>query len=190
MNTDVRESVIQQTLRQIGETREYQKLLAELRSNARVISISGLVSGAARALAVAALQRETGKTFAVVSQATRDLEPWEQDLRFWYCALSGKESSENEVLVLPASETDPYAGISPHAQTLERRALALWRLQRQAPSFVLLTARALARKTVGPAAIARAGVVLRRDEDHSPELLVEKLIATGYVREDPVTGVG
>jgi transcription-repair coupling factor (superfamily II helicase) len=32
--------------------------------------------------------------------------------------------------------------------------------------------------------------MLRRDEDHSPEDLVEKLIATGYVREDPVGGVG
>ena len=39
-----------------------------MRANARVISISGLVAGSARALAVAAFQRETGKTFAVVSQ--------------------------------------------------------------------------------------------------------------------------
>ena len=177
-------------MRHVTETREYKELLAQVRANARVISISGLVAGSARALAVAALQQETGKTFAVISQTTRDLEPWEQDLRFWYCALAGRETAGNEILVLPASETDPYAGISPHAQTLERRALALWRLQRQAPSFVLLTARALARKTVGPAAIARVGTVLRRDEDHSPEELVEKLMATGYVREDPVTGVG
>ena len=183
-------STLQQALRQVTETREYQQLVAELRANARVISISGLVAGSARALAVAALQRETGKTFAIVSQATRDLEWWEEDLRFWYCALSGKETVENEVLVLPASETDPYAGISPHAQTLERRALALWRLQRQAPSFLLLNARALARKTVGPKAIARTGTILRRDENHSPEELVEKLMATGYVREDPVSGVG
>jgi transcription-repair coupling factor (superfamily II helicase) len=177
-------------MKQVTETREYQQLLAQVRANARVISISGLVAGSARALAIAALQQETGKTFAVVSQTTSDLEPWEQDLRFWYCSLAGRETAGNEILVLPASETDPYAGISPHAQTLERRALALWRLQRQAPSFVLLTARALARKTVGPAAIARAGTVLRRDENHSPEELVEKLMATGYVREDPVTSVG
>lgn len=183
-------TTLQQALRQVTETREYQQLVAEVRANARVISISGLVAGSARSLAVAALQRETGKTFAVVSQTTRDLEPWERDLRFWYAALAGTETAGNEVLVLPASETDPYAGISPHAQTLERRALALWRLQRQRPSFVLLTARALARKTVGPAAITRAGTVLIRDEDHSPEDLVEKLIATGYVREDPVTNVG
>jgi transcription-repair coupling factor (superfamily II helicase) len=176
--------------RQITKTIEYQKLLTELRSNARVISISGLVSGSARALAVAALQRETGKTFAVVSQSTRDLEPWERDLRFWYSALSGKEDSDDELLVVPASEIDPYAGVSPHARTLERRALAFWRLQRRAPSFVLLTARALAHKTVSPETIAKAGVVLRRDEDHSPEALVEKLMATGYVREDPVGAVG
>jgi transcription-repair coupling factor (superfamily II helicase) len=179
---------LQPTLEQITETPEYQKLLAELRSNARVISISGLVAGSARALAVAALQRESGKTFAVVSQSTRDLEPWERDLRFWCSALSGED--EFDVLVLPASETDPYAGVSPHAQTLERRALALWQLQHEKPNFVLLTARALARKTVSPAAIREAGAVLKRDEDYSPELLVEKLMATGYLREDPVSAVG
>src|SRR5688572_21803728 len=197
----IQESTLQQTLQQISETREYQQLLNELRANARIISISGLVAGSARALVVAALQRDTGKTFAVVSQTTRDLEPWESDLRFWHGALNQKEAQETQeaqkteqwgidILVLPASETDPYAGISPHAQTLEKRALALWRLQHHRPEFVLLTARALARKTVSPKAIARAGVVLRRDEDHSPEELVEKLFATGYMREDPVAGVG
>ncbi len=181
-------TTLQQTLRQITETPEYQKLLTELRSNRRVISISGLVAGSARALAVAALQRDSGKTFAVVAQSTRDLEPWERDLRFWHAALAGTASAD--VLVLPASEIDPYAGVSPHAQTLERRALALWQLRQRAPGFVLLTARALARKTVSPEAIAKAGVVLIRDGEHSPEELVEKLIATGYMREDPVTAVG
>ena len=183
-------TTLQQTLQQIAETPAYQQLLKELRANARIVSISGLVAGSARALAIAALQRETGKTFAVVSQTTRDLEPWENDLRFWHGALGGKETTDAEILVLPASETDPYAGISPHVQTLEKRALALWRLHRQTPDFVLLTARALARKTVTPEAIARLGVVLKRDEDHSPDELVEKLFATGYVREDPVAGLG
>lgn len=191
MSSSIQQSpTLQQTLRRITETREYQQLVAEVRSNTRVISISGLVSGSSRALAVAALQRDTGRRFAVVSQSTRDLEPWERDLSFWHCAINGKDSSGSEILVLPASETDPYAGVSPHAQTLEQRALALWRLRRQSPAFVLLTARALARKTVSPAAIEQAGVVLKRDEDHSPEELVEQLIATGYLREDPVGAVG
>ncbi len=190
MSSTIQTSALQNTLYRVFETTEYQRLLAELRRGARVISISGLVAGSARALALAALQREIKKTFAVVTQATGDLETWERDLRFWYCALSGKESCDAEVLLLPASETDPYAGISPHAQTLEKRALALWRLQRQSQDFVLLTARALARKTVAPAEIEQAGALLKRDADHSPEELVEKLIATGYMREDPVSGVG
>ena len=177
-------------INQITDTPAYQKLLAELRAGTRVISISGLVAGSARALAVAALQRDTGKTFAIVSHTTRDLESWERDLHFWCSALNAKDAGEKDILVLPASETDPYAGISPHAQTLERRALALWRLQQRSSKFVLLTTRALARKTVSPAAIAKTGVMLRRDEDFSPEDLVERLIATGYMREDPVGGVG
>src|SRR5260370_7764928 len=140
MSSTIQTSALQNTLQRVFETTEYQRLLAELQRGARVISISGLVAGSVRALAVAALQREVKKTFAVVTQATGDLETWERDLRFWYCALSGKESCDAEVLVLPASETDPYAGISPHAQTLEKRALTLWRLQHKSQDFVLLTA--------------------------------------------------
>jgi transcription-repair coupling factor (superfamily II helicase) len=177
-------------LRRIRETAEYQQLLEQLRQNAPIISISGLVAGAARALAVASLQRDSRKRFAIVTQSTRDLEPWENDLRFWYCALNGQENCDNEVLVIPASESDPYAGVSPHAQTLERRALSLWRLGQHSADFVLLTARALARKTVSPREIKRAGVILRRDEEEPLEELVEKLVATGYVREDPVSSVG
>ncbi|MDX6578413.1 MAG: hypothetical protein QOE96_4366, partial [Blastocatellia bacterium] len=93
---------------------------------------------------------------------------------------------------------------SPHTETLEKRALALWRLARRRQTgvalhaqdahttgdFVLLTSRALARRTVPPTQILKAGTVLRRDEDHSPEELVEKLIASGYVREDPIGAVG
>ncbi len=182
--------VLQSALHRITETDEYGRLIAELRRGARVISISGLVGGAARALALAALQRETGKLFAVVTEANRDLEPLEGDLRFWYCALSGKRDCDNEVLLLPSSESDPYAGSSPHPETLEKRALTLWRLTQHAQDFVLLTARALARKTVAPEEIACAGVLLKRNEDQVPEELVERLLASGYLREDPVGAIG
>ena len=190
MSTTKTSNSVEATLQRIIETPEYQRLLNELQNNSPVISISGLVAGSARALAVASLQRETNKRFAVVTQSTRDLEPWERDLSFWYCALSGKDRCDNELLVIPASESDPYAGVSPHAQTLEKRAVSLWRLRHQKHDIVLLTARALARKSVSPEEIQNAGTVLRLNAEHSPETLAEKLIATGYVREDPVTAVG
>nr|MDQ3817444.1 transcription-repair coupling factor [Acidobacteriota bacterium] len=182
--------ILQGVLRRVRETDEYGRLLALLRGGARVVSVSGLVANPARALALAALQQETGKCFAVVTQANRDLEALERDVRFWYCALRGVSDCEETVLMLPGSESDPYAGASPHAETLERRALTLWRLTRREQDFVLLTARALARRTVMPEEVARAGAVLRRDEDYAPEELVEKLLTSGYVREDPVGAVG
>jgi len=183
-------SALQAALQRVTETSEYQKVLAEVQRGARIISISGLISTSARALALSALQKETGRRFAVVAPATRDLESWERDLRFWYCALHGKENCDREVLLLPAAETDPYAGFSPHAETLEKRALTLWRLTRAEQDFVLLTARALARKMVGAEEVKRLGTFLKRDDEISPEDLVEKLFATGYKREDPVAGVG
>jgi transcription-repair coupling factor (superfamily II helicase) len=191
MSTTIKSTpALQATLQRVSQTPEYQQVLGELRRGARVISISGLVTNSARALVLAALQKETGKRFAIVAPATRDLESWERDLRFWYCALAGKEGCDNDVLVLPASETDPYAGFSPHAETLEKRALTLWRLIQHSHDFVLLTARALARRMVGPDEIPRTGTILKRDQEFSPDELVGKLFATGYMREDPVGGIG
>lgn len=186
----IAKSILQNALQQITETVEFRRLADEIVRGAHVVSISGLVTGSARALAIASLQHATGKLFAVVAQSNRDLEPWESDLRFWYCALHGRTDCDNEVLLLPASESDPYAGSSPHPETLEKRALAFWRLVRHPQDFVLLSARALARRTVAPTEIAALGSLLRLGEDHSPEELVEKLVASGYLREDPVSTVG
>jgi transcription-repair coupling factor (superfamily II helicase) len=183
-------SALQRTLQRVTETPDFKRVVDEINRGVRVVSISGLVAGSARALALAALQHETKKLFAVVTQANRDLEPWEEDLRFWYCALAGKKGSENEVLTLPSSESDPYAGSSPHPDTLERRALTLWRLAHGRQDFVLLTARSLARRTVMPEEIEAAGALLKRGETQSPEELVEQLVAAGYVREDPLGAVG
>jgi transcription-repair coupling factor (superfamily II helicase) len=201
-------SVLRTTLNGVIESAECRRVVDEINRGAHVVTISGLVAGPAKALALAALQRETGKQFAVVAQTQRDLEVWERDIGFWYCALHGTDECDDALAVLPGSESDPYAGSSPHAETLERRALALWRLARRkasgmgvspvetysqdarATNFVLMTSRALARRTISPAEILQMGAVVRRDEDVSPEELVEKLIACGYIREDPVGAIG
>jgi len=190
MTTTEPSSVLQTTLNRVIDSAECSRVVDEIKRGARMLSISALVAGPAKALVLAALQRECGKQFAVVTQAQRDLESWERDLGFWYCALHGVGEYEGAIAVLPASETDPYAGASPHAETLEKRALALWRLARRRQSFVLLTSRAMARRTASPREILSMGAVIRRDEDTAPEELVEKLLACGYVREDPVRGVG
>jgi transcription-repair coupling factor (superfamily II helicase) len=198
-STVQKSSPVEGALRGVLEGEELARLVAEVRGGARVVSVSGLTSGAARGLVLAALQRETGKRVAVVVAASRDLEQWDRDLCFWSEALRRRQGDgaaqvgaarRAQVLTLPASESDPYAGASPHPETLERRALTLWRLARGEGDFVLLTARALARRTIAPQQLLTTGATLRRDEDYAPEELIELLLASGYVREDPIGAVG
>ncbi len=180
-------SVAAHTLRQtITDSQEFQQLAADIRRGARVVSLGGLSLGPARALVLAALQQATGRRFALVATANRDLEAWETDVRFWREALGGA----GEVLTLPAVETDPYAAASPHAELLEERALALWRLAQGAGDFVLLSSQALAQRAFAPEELKRAGAFLRRDEDYDLNELRDKLLAAGYLREDPVGATG
>ncbi|MDQ4120455.1 MAG: transcription-repair coupling factor [Acidobacteriota bacterium] len=186
----------------IAASEEFLRLVNEIRRGSRIVSLAGLTNGAAKACVLAALQKETGKTFVVVAETNNDLENWNGDLCFFSSSFiarsSLQEDSNNErrttndqqIFILPSSDADPYAGVSPHAETLEQRALTLWRLTQTAPDFLLLTARALVAKTVSPEELRNLGVFLRRDEDFPLEELLEKLVACGYVREEPVAGVG
>jgi transcription-repair coupling factor (superfamily II helicase) len=174
---------------QLENDQAFQRLIAEVRAGRRLVNVAGL-GGSAKALALAALQHATGKRLAVVSPRSRDLEDLERDLRFFYCQLRSREECENEIFTLPASESDPYSGTSPHAEILERRALALWRLTAGIGEVVLLTARSLMRRFAPVDDIKRAVVTLRVGEELPLEYLIEHLAAVGYVRSDPVGGVG
>src|SRR5919199_57390 len=94
--------VLRGALRRVVEGAEFRRLAAEVAAGRRVVSVAGLTSAPARALALAALQRETARRFAVVVAANRDMEAWERDLSFWCGALGvGAEDCE-AVLTLPA----------------------------------------------------------------------------------------
>jgi transcription-repair coupling factor (superfamily II helicase) len=168
---------------------QFKRLVAEVKGGRRLLHLAGLVNGA-KALTLAALQRATKRRLAVVSLKGRDLEDLERDLRFFYCSLNGRAECENEIFTLPASEGDPYSGTSPHAEILERRALALWRLGRGVGDVVLLTSRSLMRRFVSTEEIKQAGVVLRVGEELPLEYLIEHLSSVGYVRADPVGAIG
>src|SRR5688572_6443191 len=119
---------------------EFERLRDEMRRGAaRIISLGGLTSVASKAFVLSRLQAETQKTFVVVADSNKELETWECDLEFWSGgrrAASEKQETENSapgarhsaLLTLPSFETDVYSGVSPHAETEEKRALALWNL--------------------------------------------------------------
>ncbi len=165
----------------------FDKLLAEIKSGTRVVGLSGMTSVSAKAFVLAKLRAETGKTFAVVTESNTSLEEWNSDLDFFSSEISDLRS---QIIVLPSFEADPYSGVSPHAETQERRALGLWQLKNHKSEFVLLSARSMIQRTVSPGEIAALGCILVRDKDFAPETLIERLFAGGYVREEPIFGPG
>ena len=166
---------------------EIVKLVTDLRADSRVISLSGLASTSAKACVLSRLQAETGKHFVIVTDSNSDADAWQGDLEFFESSIAGRKSS---IVTLPSFETDIYSGVSPHAETLERRALTLWQLAAEQPEFVLLPVRSLITRTPSPSEIQNLGAVLKLDEDFAPNRLVERLIAAGYVREDPISNLG
>jgi transcription-repair coupling factor (superfamily II helicase) len=183
------EFVVSALFQRLEENENFQRLVAEARAGRRLLRVAGLGSGA-KALALVALQRAVGRRLAVVSLRDGDLEDLERDLRFFYCQLHDRVECENEMFILPASESDPYSGASPHAEILERRALALWRLAAGAGDVVMLTARSLMRRFVAVEDIKQATVALRVGEELPLDYLIEHLSSVGYVRSDPVGSVG
>ncbi|HEX6126775.1 MAG TPA: transcription-repair coupling factor, partial [Pyrinomonadaceae bacterium] len=164
----------------LDTTPEIQRVIAEIDRGVRVVSVDGLTSVSSKAYVLAQIQKASGKRFVVVTHTNEDLEAWSCDLEFWNAPAS----------TLPSFETDVYSGISPHAETQERRALALWQMTREQPGFVVISARSLITRTISREEMSGLGAVIRRDEDFAPEDLVEKLVSAGYVREEPINNIG
>ncbi|MEO5857372.1 MAG: transcription-repair coupling factor [Pyrinomonadaceae bacterium] len=170
-------------MRNVDDISELKDLQRGVDRGERVIAIDGLTSTPAKAYVLSQLSTP-GRAIVVVTDTNVSLDDWETDLLFW------AKDKATSIISLPSFETDVYSGSSPHAETLERRALSLWQLSQVQPSFVLISARSLISRTVAPEELASLGAHLKVDEDFSPDDLVERLAASGYVREDPIGGLG
>lgn len=180
----------------LPEITEIDKIAAAVRGGSRVVLVEGLTSPAAKALTLARLQSSLGKSMVVITASNNESDSLVDDIKFWRRAFeksSGankQESGIGAVLALPSFESDPYSGVSPHAETLERRALALWQIVTRMPAILAVSARSLVSRTIAPAAIENLGARLKRNVDFPPEDLIRRLSHSGYVREDPVGGIG
>lgn len=170
-------------MRNGDEITELRDLQRAINGGDRIVALDGLTSIAAKAYVLSQL-KATGRTIVIVTDTNASLDDWECDLQFW------TKGERRLILTLPSFETDVYSGSSPHAETLERRALSLWHLSQRPPAFVVLSARSLISRTVRPDEIRNLGAQLKVNEDFSPGDIVERLAATGYVREDPIGGIG
>ena len=171
------------------ESSELAQLESVIRAGSRVVVASGL-AGSARALVLVALEKKLGRKIIFVARSNREVEEFQSDVEFFFCAINGVGASDQSVLAIPAIEADPYDGTSPHAEVLEQRALALYRATRGDARILLTSLGALAERTLSPDLLKASSITLRPAEEMPPELIVDLLIAAGYVRQEPVGAVG
>ena len=171
------------------ESNELGQLASEINAGRRMVVLSGL-AGSARALFIAALQRKLDRRVIFVARSNREVEEFQSDIDFFYCAINGVGAGDQSVLAIPAIEADPYDGTSPHAEVLEQRALAFYRATRGDARILLTSLGALAERTISPDLLKASSITLRIAEEMPLELIVDLLIAAGYVREEPVGAVG
>ena len=183
----------------------------------RTAVVSGL-AGSARALFLATLGKKAGRKILYIGRSNREIEDFQPDVEFFHSALNPVEDDQSlsaPVMIVPASEGDPYDGASPHAELLEQRALALYAASAppvqpagqnksavskestgpgesgDAGTQIFLTSlRALAERTASPQLLRSSGISLKVGDEMPVELIVDMLISTGYVREEPVGAVG
>ncbi|MCS6885453.1 MAG: transcription-repair coupling factor [Acidobacteriota bacterium] len=166
------------------ESASFAALLRDIR-NGKNICVSGLLTSSARALFLIALE-QLQRPVMLICRSNTELEQVAEDCAFFLTAFG----STSKVVKFPAHESDPYDGLSPHRDIEQQRVLALDSLARGEGNFLLLPAKALIERLPPPRTTLNLCTKLSVKEEVLLDELVEMLLATGYVREEPVTEVG
>ena len=132
-----------------------------------------------------ALSRQSPAPCLWLCLNNRQAEKIAENLRFFL-----PQGNEDQVLVLPGSEANPYRGLSPHPEIAAKRALALWRLLKNHSGFLVTTLASILTRLPSPADFQSHCISLEVGRFLPLNHLIQGLQDTGYVREDPVSEVG
>jgi len=167
-------------------TTALETAIDHVRKGSRSLSVSGLTSLSARAFFVARVFAETGRRVALITSSNTEAEEFADEIR----SLSKLNGQAAAVGLLPAFESDPYSGTSPHAGTKETRALTLFGLANNAIDIAVLPIRSLMLRTLTRSEIQDLSIYLKAGDWFEPSEVRQNLIAGGYLLEDPVAGQG
>ncbi len=154
------------------------RLLERLRDGTGPVPVLG-VKGGARGWVAAGIREALGSPLVVVAADEEAADRLAADLGFFLGG--GTEGEERKVLRLPVDEVLPYDGLSPDRSTELDRLAALTLLHRgEAPPALVLSARALARRTLPRAMFAGATDEIAVGSSWDRDDLARRLVALGY----------
>src|SRR5262245_50382208 len=172
------EKRIYKILSRISDVADFRRIAADaLRGESEVV-VSGL-SGSSRALFIAGLAHALRRPLIVVTPQDRAVEALATDINYFHSELN--TNGANRVAAFPAWETDPYAGLTPHADIQQTRATTLWRLRNEQVDIVVASIRSLTTRLAAPGKFDTYSLHVAGGEDLSQELLIEHLTNAGYL---------
>jgi transcription-repair coupling factor (superfamily II helicase) len=156
--------------------------LAALRSSGNHVAVSGL-HDVAKALTAAYLAHELRRPAFFVTSTNRRAEALAETLRFFSSIFPG---STGGVATLPAFDTLPWESQSPHADILERRAAALFRVADGQVSLLIAPVAAALWRYQDPAAYLYLAQTLTKDAEIPHDEFITHLGSVGYTRTEMV----
>lgn len=160
--------------------------LLEAFSSGKNVTVSGL-KGSAKALYLTLLQRPLNMPVVLFAASTKQAEEYHHDLLFLADYFGIDRSS---IVYFPASDTEPYQGVSPHPQVSVLRMQALWRLAHGRASTIIVPIQAAARMLPPRENFERSFAKIGLGDRTGPQQLIEMLLRFGYKEKDLVTSRG
>ncbi|MFQ5817786.1 MAG: transcription-repair coupling factor [Terriglobia bacterium] len=183
---------VEQTIRPLEESPAVRAMLRALEQPATSGELTPLcgagLTNTAKLLVAALAARTLARPVLFVVGSNRRAEALTEALRFFHFILTGQP--EAAVVLLPALDTLPYRGLSPHPDIVAARAVALWKLTTGQADLAVVPVGALLlryREREVYAALARR---LKRGASLALEDLVGYLESVGYERHEPVEMAG
>src|SRR5947208_15483741 len=184
---EILEKRIHKILVRISDIADFRRIASEALRGETDIIVSGL-AGSARALFIAGLWQFLRRPLIVVTPQDRGVQALATDLAYFHGELN--VNGAERVSPFPAWETDPYAGLTPHADIQQARATTLWRLRNKRVDIVVGSIRSLASRLVAPSQFDTYGLHIATGDDLSQDLLTEHLKNAAYLRQEPVGAPG
>src|SRR5438132_11271834 len=109
---EILEKRIHKIIARISDVADFRKIASDALRGDTEVTVSGL-SGSGRALFIAGLWQSLRRPLIVVTPRDRGVEALATDLAYFHAEWNANAPSR--VCPFPAWETDPYAGLTPHA---------------------------------------------------------------------------
>ena len=178
---------VQKSLSRIVEVADVRRIAAETLKRQSRVTVSGL-SGSVKGLFLAALWQAFRRPLVLVTANAALTENVSNDAAYFHSALN--DQSPDRVFNFPAWDTDPYAGLSPHADIGQARAAALWGFRSGGADLIVTSSRAFAVRLPRPSSFDSYGLHIAVGDEVSQELMLDHLSTAGYLWQEPVGSVG